>query len=330
MSLLRMAPLLLIAALAAHCAVHVPESSEPFELEGAHAVLACSDCHTGGYDSLPPRTCEGCHDGDQPLPHFDDECEECHTQQDWSVEYDHDEWELTGAHVGPGCWDCHDGDEWDDAPVICAGCHEDERPEGHNPGDCTPCHGTESWEPPLWTHGFFPLEGGHDGLRCDQCHVNGYHDTPEHCQDCHADDAPPGHPDWDCGECHDIYGWEDVDFTHDDFPLTGSHASLQCTDCHADGYEDTSGSCESCHGDDAPGGHPDWDCGQCHQATSWDDVTFDHNFFPLNGGHAQASCGDCHAGGYTVTPSECVDCHAGDNPHGFNMDCAWCHDVYGW
>jgi len=325
--------LVVTALTCGHCAVHEQGPiTSPFPLEGAHAELACSDCHPGGdYVTAPPRNCNGCHEEHRPAPHWLDECDECHEQEVWDdLEYEHEEYELTGAHVEAECIGCHaEQEEWDEPETICSVCHEDDRPEGHINLDCADCHDTETWEDPTWPHGFFPLDGGHDGLMCTSCHAGGYHDTPDDCHDCHADDAPPGHPSTNCDNCHNIYGWGDTNFTHD-FPLTGAHAGLTCVECHADGYEDTPSQCEGCHAGTAPQGHPTSGCTDCHIPTQWSDTTFDHNFFPLEGGHSGPTCEACHQGQYSGFDADCNDCHADDSPHAFFTECAWCHDIYGW
>lgn len=192
-----------------HCAVHEQPVAASFELQGAHAEVACSECHGGDYTAELPRTCTGCHEDERPAPHWQDSCDECHGQQRWDdLQYEHEEYDLTGAHLEAECSGCHeDEDDWGEPTRICSGCHEDERPDGHITTDCSLCHTTENWEQPSWTHGFFPLEGGHDGVQCTDCHTTGFHDTPEDCIDCHADDAPAVHPPGDCGHCHNIYGW---------------------------------------------------------------------------------------------------------------------------
>ena len=324
---------LVVITLFARCSIHEQPSPEPFALEGAHADIACSDCHTQGFDAAPPRTCTGCHEAELPAPHWLDECDECHSQERWDdLDYEHEEWPLTGGHIDIECVECHEGegDDWD-APDACIVCHDEDAPEGHMIWACEDCHTTVSWDDLTYTHGFFPLDGGHSGLRCEDCHEDGYHDTPDECIDCHEDDAPVNHPHGDCGLCHTIYSWEEHTFEHTSFPLEGAHANLACEDCHPNGYSPApANQCADCHASSIPSGHPDWDCAECHQTTTWSDVTFDHSFFPLVGGHAGQDCAECHAAGYNNTPDACNDCHADDSPHTIFNTCEWCHDVWGW
>ncbi len=206
----------LIAALivlgGAHCSIHEKELGETFDLEGAHGELSCSDCHTDDNQDLPPRSCTGCHDGDLPAPHWDDECDECHSQQAWDdLEYVHEEYELTGAHREADCGGCHEV-AWQ-SETSCLACHDEDRPLGHIVHECVFCHTTESWEEPHWNHEEFPLLGGHTALLCGACHVQGYFgsDVPEKdCVSCHEEQTPPDHDPRPCEACHNIFDWDDV------------------------------------------------------------------------------------------------------------------------
>ncbi len=105
-----------------------------------------------------------------------------------------------------------------------------------------------------------------------------------------------------CFECHD-----------------GTRAASECADCHTAPHE------------------PLGECGTCHNAVNWSDVTFEHPF-PRTGGHAGLACTDCHvigAGaeiipGTTLARAEtaCISCH-GDRHNGLT-DCTRCHSVAGW
>jgi hypothetical protein len=48
---------------------------------------------------------------------------------------------LEGGHAQVWCHECHEGVRT--PGVECAGCHE--RPGGHLPGECEPCHTTDGW-----------------------------------------------------------------------------------------------------------------------------------------------------------------------------------------
>ncbi len=259
------AALVLVAV--AGCGVHEDSSSSHFTIEGAHQDLSCSACHGEDFEESPATSCTGCHQGDRPTAHWDDECNECHGQWRWDdLEYEHDEWPLTGAHVDTYCWDCHPQDF--DAEDDCEDCHDEDRPSGHIGSGCDECHDTVSWHPPTWDHPGFALEGGHGGLGCTQCHVNGFGDLSSSCTSCHAGDAPNDHPDLECSQCHTIWDWDDVTFDHGFFPLQGGHDDLSCNACHANGYTNTPDRCHDCH--NGPNGHYQTNCEQCHDIYEWD------------------------------------------------------------
>jgi hypothetical protein len=54
----------------------------------------------------------------------------------------------------------------------------------------------------------------------------------------------------DCTQCHTADGWTPSSFDHTastGFPLNGSHANVNCNQCHANGYANTPNTCEGCH-----------------------------------------------------------------------------------
>ncbi len=177
-----------------------------FPIEGAHTRLSCDDCH-GDWSAIPAPRCEACHEDDRPDPHWQETCDQCHSQDTFEdLEYEHG-WVRDGAHVDLTCAACHTG-TFDGASDTCRVCHADDIPMGHTHRDCGSCHGTTEWDPPVWDHPI-PLEGGHDSERtgCVRCHSYQYEGTSTACEDCHALDAPVGHYDGDCGDCHTIDGW---------------------------------------------------------------------------------------------------------------------------
>jgi hypothetical protein len=111
-------------------------------LEGAHAMLACSDCHVAGQELS--SDCASCH---QPPsePHFGDACQDCHTPDGFGDAdvgtVDHPV-ALEGAHAELACSDCHT----DNQPLTyeCAECHEPPG-EPHFGDACQDCHSPEGW-----------------------------------------------------------------------------------------------------------------------------------------------------------------------------------------
>lgn len=96
--------------------IHEGEFIHPYKLEGAHAQLRCSKCHTGGVSPAP--SCTGCHADtvafrDGKLPVFESfavgadpmaggvSCDGCHDLSQ----------PTTVAAINPKCMECHDDDE---------------------------------------------------------------------------------------------------------------------------------------------------------------------------------------------------------------------------
>lgn len=105
--------------------------------------------------------------------------------------------------------------------------------------------------------------------------------------------------------------------------------------------------CYSCHQQNYTGatnpnhltaGFPT-NCSICHRVSdpSWNQGTFNHSKWPLQGVHASQACVTCHRNGiYTGTPSDCYSCHQtkfqqSSNPNhlaaGFSTICTPCHRV---
>jgi hypothetical protein len=136
------------------------------------------------------------------------------------------------------------------------------------------------------------------------------------------------------------------------FPLTGGHANLECSACHANGYAGTSTVCADCHINNynqstnpnhATAGIPT-DCASCHTTNpGWNPATFPihNNYYALTGAHASGpTCADCHNGNYNTTPNACAGCHINNynqttNPPHVSLaiptECATCHTTNpGW
>ena len=201
----------------------------------------------------------------------------------------------------------------------------------------------------------FPLTGKHRTLSCRECHLNlVFEGTPTDCEVCHwqrrQDDRYGLRLGMRCSDCHTPQAWKKVDpakWSHEmdtGFRLEGIHRTLDCEACHGSGgFEPRPTACYSCHEADYLGtrepNHTDakfpTDCTVCHNQRSFEDTSFAHTFFPLQGEHAQASCSDCHKNGvYEGTPSDCAACHIDDynsttDPNhktlGFPLDCSQCH-----
>jgi hypothetical protein len=209
-----------------------------FALTGAHAAVACADCHKTG---LGGRT-------DKILPfHFEDRtCTACHTDPH-KGEFK-DRMAAKRANGTPlGCEACHNVRSWID---ITGFDHSKTK---------------------------FNLVGAHRAVACSDCHkpIAGTHDiqfkgTPQNCEACHMDShagqfvaAKTGIT--PCADCHTSQRWTPSTFDHDkrtQFPLTGGHENVECKQCHslqrevqgklALFYKPTSKACADCHGANVP------------------------------------------------------------------------------
>jgi nitrate/TMAO reductase-like tetraheme cytochrome c subunit len=358
----------------------VYQHPQQFALRGAHSSVNCGGCHSEMFAGTP-QLCFGCHEHDYnsvSVPShitlgFPTDCEACHNEVAWSgATFDHVQasgYELIGIHSTLSCVDCHANNRFD-LPRECIGCHQNDYDAVTDPNhvaagfpeDCTQCHNQNGWSPATFDHNVtsFPLTGQHLSIDCSGCHVNGqFTGTPSDCWSCHQDNYNGvGDPDHagnnfsqDCTLCHTTSGWTPSTFNHaqTQFPLTGAHTSLNCVECHADGYSGTPSDCWSCHQDDYIGADdPDHvannfshDCTECHTTEGWDTGAFNHSQtqFPITGAHTLLDCIDCHAGGYSGTPTECFACHEDnynnttDPDHqaaGFPTTCESCHTTNGW
>ena len=157
---------------------------------------------------------------------------------------------------------------------------------------------------------------------CHDCHPAGYDRFSQRvCTDCHAEiddafmrdhEATFGR---DCLACHDGTGAARVDHDRFAFKLTGKHRDVACEDCHEGArtgkdYRDAPTDCYGCHAeDDEHDGAYGRECGDCHTARAWGDVTFDHKVFPLDHGSEEqrATCQTCHPRG--TSTYTCYGCH---------------------
>ena len=234
---------------------------------------------------------------------------------------------LRGLHAPLSCSQCHGG-QLTTLPTHCSGCHEPDRPSDHYPGECSDCHTEHGWGEVVVDHSFFPLDWGHAGPACLDCHVEGdYGAASAVCESCHA--RPPEHFAGTCESCHNIRSWDEAVIDHSFFPLEFGHSNLPCTDCHLDDdYEAASAVCESCH--TRPSDHQDGPCDTCHNTIDWDDAEIDHSFFPLSLGHSGLVCADCHdESDYGAADPTCTSCHTRPDGH-FQGACDDCHTTRDW
>lgn len=208
-----------------------------------------------------------------------------------------------------------------------------------------------------------PVIGAHAEIEsdCDSCHAP-LSDTPQNqlCVACHEDigadverergfhGRDPEASTAECASCHTdhegrdaqvvLFDADSFDHRFTDFPLLGGHGDATCDACHVEDalFRDAPSECIVCHRDDD---HHDGAlgeaCGDCHNASDWRFVRFDHakTGFALTGGHKSATCEACHTtADYAATPTECVACHRQEDVHkGRNgTECGDCHVTANW
>lgn len=325
-----------------------------FTLNGAHQFAECIDCHAETYQGTA-NDCFSCHESDYLSAIFPNhsqegypvDCSLCHNEQQWQgALFDHLQqtgYELIGKHSTLFCADCHIDNQTIGLPTDCIGCHESDfnsvqTPNhllGQYPFDCLICHNQISWVPAIFDHNQtqFPLTGGHQNIACFDCHTDGqYTQLPTDCWSCHETDyndvSDPDHIannfDHDCTICHTTQAWQPANFDHSNtqFPLTGAHLTIDCIDCHSQGYTNTPTDCWSCHQTDynnstnpnhQAAGFPT-NCELCHNTINWNQTTWDHDaqYFPIySGKHRNEwnTCDECHVNPNNYTVFECIFCH---------------------
>jgi nitrate/TMAO reductase-like tetraheme cytochrome c subunit len=347
-------------------------------LIGQHKTVNCRQCHISLVFSEARNRCNECHE-DLHQTTAGTDCSRCHTPSSWLVNritdiHNVSRFPLLGAHKTADCIQCHKSESlmrFDVIGINCIDCHRENYLATTNPShiqsgypdNCTQCHSVNAfqWTGAGFVHTQFPLNQGHSGINCEDCHkTNRYSDAKSECYSCHSQDfLSTTNPDHNtsrfstlCQECHTLSpGWKPVTFSHNSFPLTQGHSTPACIDCHKDGnYTSTPKDCYTCHKSDyAATKNPNHSlsgiastCQTCHSTNpGWKPATFNHTSFPLTLGHSTPVCSDCHVGGnYSTTSKDCYACHTTDyngttNPNhssaGFPVTCTQCHTTSpGW
>jgi len=360
-----------------------------FPLTGAHTSTECLDCHTEGFANTS-MICSDCHQSNynntinpnHSTISIPTTCETCHTTNPgWkpaTFPTHNQYYQLNGAHasIANNCFDCH-ADNYNNSPNTCAGCHIADYNQTNNPPhasaqfstECLTCHNETAWVPSTFNHDaqYFPIYSGkHNGewITCSDCHTNASNYALFSCIDCHEHNKPDtddkhngiggyAYNSEACFACHPT-GDATGGFNHNStaFPLTGSHTTTNCSDCHTNGYAGTTTICGDCHeGAYNQTSNPDHNligipisCIDCHTTEpGWQPATFAiHNeYYQLNGAHSAISndCATCHSGNYNSTPNTCVGCHlnnynqTNDPPHAsaqFPTECQTCHTENTW
>lgn len=267
-------------------------SKTGFPLEGQHKMLKCRECHTSLVFSQAAKTCANCHK-DMHQGTVGTDCNRCHTTRSWIVTnirqiHQRRGFALIGQHASQDCNMCHPGSNqlrFENRRSDCAACHlgqfnaarilisghtkaisHKDIPYSGNLHDCLACHNMvgQSWSArgKGFEHGFFPLKGGHAGVKCSDCHRSGSSPSgatklDQECSSCHSSNKGklkvPAHgskfKEFSCSNCHNISGWNNVRMSAHDgwFKISsGRHKGVGCLECHNNNTE-FKPNCRKCH-----------------------------------------------------------------------------------
>jgi hypothetical protein len=236
-----------------------------FALEAGHTNVACTKCHLDARSiadlQSAPQDCFSCHKQDDPhFGAYGADCQVCHTARGWTpANFDHNlsSFKLEGEHAEVDCEQCHVNNVYLGTPRDCYSCHrQDDEHNGQYGTQCESCHDPSDWENATFDHSRtdFPLMGGHSGVECGRCHINGAFDKiPTACITCHQDPAfHAGAFGSECEACHSIDSWSPARFnlSHPEPRVDegGSgiyHGGASCRECHPSSVFQSS--CASCH-----------------------------------------------------------------------------------
>lgn len=331
------------------------------------------------WPKLNELTCENCHTNPHKKTFnqkfLNQKCTTCHTTEGWKVveaknDFNHSDtsFKLSGKHLTTTCTQCHVKDKkqvfkWTSTDKeFCIECHENVHKNQfslkQSNRSCSDCHGTDNFKKrKVFDHENtgFTLNGAHNKLECGKCHtptnqlfpfrlqtpMSKFHFpnlSQDKCTTCHVD-THKGKMGQSCSSCHEETNWKVQKNFHKNFTLSGTHLTLQCTECHVQNRKLTglSQQCGYCHKkDDVHSGNLP-ECAKCHLQQFWENTKFRHSLttFPLRGAHRTLQCQSCHANGvYQGLSTTCFSCHQKDaqtagslahNPIGSFINCTNCH-----
>lgn len=196
-----------------------------FHVDGAHAAVACADCHRGANGDamrlVATATCATCHTSEHAS--FEARaCSDCHQTDhtafaDGAFDHRATGWPLERRHKVQDCAACHPIDQVHAPSGRCMDCHAD--PHSRQLGTrCEDCHRPDRWNLSRFDHDLtgWALRGRHAVTPCATCHTaQRWVGLTTACWDCHAMDAAaaPAQVDahrWirsDCGDCHNGWTW---------------------------------------------------------------------------------------------------------------------------
>jgi hypothetical protein len=317
-----------------------------YNLEGKHATLKCSECHTEKRSEKFIRkqdisfvgaksSCVSCHKKDDVHAfkgeYAKKDCAVCHSLKSWKqeVKFNHEKdthYKLEGKHAEMKCADCHGPNskkplsqyKWPIAKSQCMACHADFHKKNLSPqfagGKCQACHDQKTWKLPDFDHSVtkYPLREKHAELKCEECHKQ----SPKVLASGLKNFKFTGLKS-DCLSCHK------------DYHRFGERKSVKLGKLNQ--------------------------CLSCHNERSWDKIhNFEHSTstrYVIDGKHNELKCEECHlikqnpkSKTSAVSPvyhwdklneKTCENCHASPHAKSFTKDllkkrCTECHLTEGW
>jgi len=308
-----------------------------YPLEGRHATVACSSCHTSR-----PTGARG--QSEVVMRPRADRCESCHADAHGG--------QLAARGAVGNCATCHTPTAWKPSTFGVAR-HATLRftlTGRHAATDCASCHAAKRRDLPAFpaspTLGTANVALHLDENTCDGCHRDPHGGKYGALK---AADAS-------CTACHDTRSFRpstiDADaHTKFAFALDGAHRAAPCVACHTTLTKGASlgaslklspapskpvlyslpgATCATCHASphgDQFASRPDGGtCMSCHDLQGWSPASrFVHDAnggFALGAAHAKVPCAKCHAagaGGATTrvwrgVPRACESCHRKETP----------------
>lgn len=308
-----------------------------YPLEGRHASVSCSSCHTA---RVPPNR-----GAREVVMHpAADRCESCHTDAHGG--------QLAGRSAGGACATCHSPAGWKPSAF---GVREHATLRfpltgRHASADCASCHSAKRRGLPAFpatrSLGTANVALALDETTCDACHRD------PHGGRYRAAAAPAQGT---CASCHDTRAFrpstiDPAAHSRFSFALEGAHRAAPCVACHttmnsaaslgaslklspatttALAFALPGATCASCHtsphGNQFAGRPDAGSCQSCHDLNAWTPASrFVHDAsggFVLGAAHARVPCARCHvanaATGTRVwrgTPRACEACHRNKVP----------------
>lgn len=228
--------------------------------------------------------------------------------------------------------------KWRGLKSQCLTCHEDyhlfgkiKKPHFGLLNNCSSCHTDKAWKPAKnFNHDTdtrYRLDGAHLELNCKDCHVSktskrSIYKFPKleqkTCETCHKNVHIGVFSkkllSQKCTDCHVTDSWNTLKtgkgFDHNKtrFPLTGSHRTAKCADCHGPTgkqiFKFKSAQAKFCidchqnvHIDQFSKTFSAQSCTTCHDTKTFKNrLPFDHNKtrYKLTGAHEKLKCQECH------------------------------------